>query len=72
MKSKQLHAVIFKENNLYVAKLLEIELASQGKTRDEAFQNLKEAFELYIEDEGLENTSFPSIENLSTQSFTIN
>ena len=46
-----LNALVWKEDNLYVAKAVEIELASQGKTKKEALDNLKEALELYFEDE---------------------
>lgn len=44
-------ALVFKEENWYVAKCLEVELASQGKRKKEALKNLKEALELYFEDE---------------------
>ena len=44
-------ALVFKEENWYVAKCLEVEVASQGKTKKEALRNLKEALELYFEDE---------------------
>lgn len=42
--------MIQKEENWYVAKCLENSIASQGKTIDEALVNLKEALELYCED----------------------
>ncbi|MDR2558971.1 MAG: type II toxin-antitoxin system HicB family antitoxin [Oscillospiraceae bacterium] len=42
--------VIQQENDWYVAKCLENDVASQGKTLDEAMDNLKEALELYYED----------------------
>ena len=71
MKKQELHVVIWKEGNLYVAKFLEIELASQGKTKEEALSNLKEALDLYLEGEKIDNISFPSVENVSTQVFTI-
>ena len=41
---------IQQEENWYVAKCLENSVASQGKTIDEAMENLKEALELYFED----------------------
>jgi len=44
-------AVIQKENTWYVAKCLENSVASQGETMDEAITNLREALELYYEDE---------------------
>ena len=43
-------AVIWQEDNWYVAKCLENNVASQGKTLNEAMDNLKEALELYFED----------------------
>lgn len=46
-----LNALVWREEDLYVAKAVEIEVASQGKTRKEAVSNLKEAIELYFEDE---------------------
>jgi predicted RNase H-like HicB family nuclease len=42
--------IIQKEENWYVAKCLENNVASQGKTVEEAMANLKEAVELYYED----------------------
>ncbi|EGD50925.1 Uncharacterized protein family UPF0150 [Thermoanaerobacter ethanolicus JW 200] len=41
--------VIQKEENWYVAKCIENNVASQGKTIEEALDNLKEALELYYE-----------------------
>lgn len=35
----------------YVARCLEVEVTSQGETFDEALSNLREALELYFEDE---------------------
>ena len=42
---------IEKEDNWYVATCFENNIASQGKTVDEAMENLKEAISLYYEDE---------------------
>ena len=42
---------IEKEENLYVAVCFENNVASQGKSVDEAMENLKEAIALYYEDE---------------------
>ena len=39
------------EDELYVATCLENNIASQGKTIDEAMANLREAIALYYEDE---------------------
>ncbi len=46
-----LNALVWKEDDLFVAKAIEVEVTSQGKTRAEALSNLKEALELYFEDE---------------------
>jgi predicted RNase H-like HicB family nuclease len=44
-------ASITREGQIYVAQCLEIDVASQGATIDEATTNLREALELYLEDE---------------------
>lgn len=46
-----LNALTWKEGNWYVAKAVEVEVASQGKTAKQALANLQEALELYFEDE---------------------
>jgi len=45
-----LTAVLQKDEDLYVAKCIEIGTVSQGKTVEEALANLKEATELYLEE----------------------
>ena len=72
MKSKTLHTIVWKEGKLFVAKFLELEIASQGKTKQEALKNLKEALDLYLEDEDMQNLSFPFVENVSTETVTLN
>lgn len=52
-KKKSLPAIVWKEGNLFVAKTVGIELASQGKTKKEAIKNLEEALNLYLDDEGV-------------------
>ncbi len=46
-----------KDNDWYVAKCLENNIASQGKSIEEAMSNLKEAVELFYEDEKPNNNS---------------
>lgn len=46
---QKLSAIISKDGKYYVARSVEIELASQGKTAQETLKNLKEAFELWLE-----------------------
>jgi predicted RNase H-like HicB family nuclease len=47
----RLTAAITRDGNWYVARCLEVEVASQGHTIEEALGNLGEALELYFEDE---------------------
>jgi predicted RNase H-like HicB family nuclease len=42
------------EDGCYVALCPEFDVASQGKSAEEALRNLKEALELYLEDEDVE------------------
>jgi len=50
MDAMMLSAVIQKEGRLYVSWTPELDVASQGKTVEEALANLKEAVSLYLED----------------------
>jgi predicted RNase H-like HicB family nuclease len=50
MKHIDLHVLIEKEGELFSALCLELNVASQGKTLEEAKRNIREAVELYIED----------------------
>ncbi|HZE87444.1 MAG TPA: type II toxin-antitoxin system HicB family antitoxin [Methylomirabilota bacterium] len=70
MKKQALHIITWKEDNIFVSKFLELELASQGKTQQESVDSLKEAFELYLEDEDTNKIRFPSINDVSTQTFS--
>lgn len=45
-----LKLIIWKEDKYFVAQCLNIDVSSFGKTKKEAFNNLKEALELYFED----------------------
>ena len=42
-------AGIFKEDNWFVAQCLEVDIASKGKTENEALKNLQEALDLHFE-----------------------
>lgn len=48
--SYKTNVLITKEDNWYVASSIETNVASQGHTIEEALKNLKEALELYFED----------------------
>lgn len=58
MAKRKLSALVWQEEKLFVAKLIGIELASQGRTEKEALNNLKEAVELLLEDE---NVKLPTV-----------
>ena len=47
----KLSAILQKEGDWYVSLCPEFDIASQGKTVEEAVKNLQEAVELYLEDE---------------------
>jgi predicted RNase H-like HicB family nuclease len=67
---RKLHSVVWKEDKYYVAKALEVEVASQGLSVDEALSNLKEALELYFEDNtavDLIEVDHPQIKDVSIQ-----
>ena len=49
MEEFNVTAVIWQEDDVYVSKCPELEVASAGDTPQEALENLKEAVELYIE-----------------------
>ena len=48
------NVIVQKEEEWYVAKCLDNNIASQGKTIEEALENLKEALELYAQSEEAE------------------
>lgn len=48
---KEIDIVVWKEQKHYVSQCLNVDVSSFGDTKDEAMQNLKEAVELYFEDE---------------------
>jgi predicted RNase H-like HicB family nuclease len=48
---KNLKYLIYREGDYYVSQCLNIDVASFGSTIEEALTNLKEATELYVEDE---------------------
>ena len=45
---QQFTASVWREDDWYVAQCLEVDVASQGKTEEEALANLQEALALYF------------------------
>ena len=60
MTERTFTAVLFKEEDLYVAECPEIGTTSQGKSIDEALINLKEATEFYLEEFPPPESTHPS------------
>lgn len=56
------HAVLSQEKDWIVAVCPEVDVASEGKTVEEAMKNLKEAVELYLEDEDVESLPIKKIQ----------
>jgi predicted RNase H-like HicB family nuclease len=56
----RLTAVVARDGQFYVARAIEVELASQGDTPEEALVNLREAAELLFEDEPAPAASNPT------------
>jgi len=57
----RLTAAVTREGDWYVARALEVEVASQGQTIDEALANLREALELYFEDQPVPDATEPIV-----------
>jgi predicted RNase H-like HicB family nuclease len=49
---KKIQCIIYEDDGQFVAHCLNTGVATQGDTYDEAVKNIKEAVELYLEDEG--------------------
>ena len=56
-----LSALIHREDDWFVAQCPEVGTASQGRTVDEAIANLREATELYLEEESIEAPVEPAL-----------
>ncbi len=48
---KTIKYIVFREDKFFVSQSLNVEVSSFGSTIDEAIKNLKEALDLYFEDE---------------------
>ena len=47
---QRFNATVWKEGSWYVTQCLEVDVASQGETEEEALVNLREALELHFEE----------------------
>lgn len=57
MKTKSFTAIIYKEDDMYVAECPEVGTVDQGATIKQALANLKEATRLYLEECPLPETT---------------
>ncbi len=54
MKRKIIQFRVYKGEKYYVAECVDLAIVTQGKTLDELVENIKEAIELHLEGENLE------------------
>lgn len=66
------NVVVQKEEKWYVAKCLDNSIASQGKTIEDALNNLKEALELYAQSEEAEKPKQMLITTLEVAVWVLN
>lgn len=59
MQTRLFTAVIHRENDIFVAECPDVGTVSQGKSCDEAVENLKEATGLYLEEFPAPDTGHP-------------
>lgn len=67
--TRTLPITIWQEGNWFVATCPLNNVASQGKTREEALTNIQEALELYFEDDDF--ASLPSVSHVESAELTI-
>ena len=61
MQMKEIDYIIWQEGKFYVSRCLNVEVSSFGETIGEALSNLREAVELYFENENFE---FPEVDKI--------
>jgi len=67
---RQIHYTLYREGTDYVAQCLDFDVASFGSTKDEALSMLREAIELYLEDESGHGT-LPQITDVTVGELAI-
>ena len=71
MVERQLSFVLYQEDDGFVARCLDVNVASEGDSEDEAIDNLREALELYFEDAPADDVVpvvHPRVESLTLRS----
>ena len=67
---RQCHYTLYREGSDYVAQCLDFDVSSFGVSRQETLAMLKEAIELYLEDEE-PNEPFPQISEVTVGELAI-
>jgi predicted RNase H-like HicB family nuclease len=62
--TREFSAVVTHEGDLLVAQCLDVDIASQGASDEEALDNLREALELYFEDPA---TAAPNVSKVTAK-----
>lgn len=69
--NRSYHAIVWKEDKWYVSKAVEIEVASQGKTRKQALKNLSEAIDLLMEEENKASFKIPLLKSVELHQLSL-
>ena len=64
MKNRIFTAIVYKEDDVYIAECPEVGTVDQGETIEEAIAGLKEATRLYLEEFPLSETSPRFVTNI--------
>jgi predicted RNase H-like HicB family nuclease len=67
---KQMAYVVYREDDFYVSQCLNVDVSSFGKSQVEAVANLKEAVELYFEDQP--NSAYIPVNDLNVGEEMVN
>lgn len=67
---RKIHYTLYREDSDYVAQCHDFDVSSFGATKEETLRMLKEAIELYLEDDDVSEPS-PQISELSVGEFSI-
>ena len=68
-QERRLSYVVYQEDDGFVARCLDVNVASEGDTEPEAIANLREALELYFED--VTDDALPLVEHAHVDSLTL-
>ncbi|MDQ1294534.1 MAG: hypothetical protein QG608_2418 [Actinomycetota bacterium] len=70
MRVRTLHVVIYREGDGFVAQCLNVDVASEGDTEQEARDKIREALELFF-DEPVRDTDFATVGEAHVEELTL-